>query len=586
MGSRRHHHRHHRRGDRCDRVAATPQPALHQHDDHRRRYGRGHRDAQVPRDPPEPRTHHRVGPGLVRRLPPLHLLLHDPRSLHCHRWLDHPLRHRLQARHGPRIGQPAHLRLGLWSVLPVAPTDPHDHGRGHPAVPLRLHVHHLRREPVLDTGRRIRLLVQPVHRHPVHRSLRLCGARGPPPGLGGVRACRLCHVPHRRGYVRARRGGHHHGGRAAPEHLGHPRRRHPAHRWRRHHRPQGPVVAHAVVGRVDRAGRSPAHRRLAGTVRSGARVLHLHGLHERRGVGPLLPRGRHMGAGPGRIGRHHGGAGAEPLRHLYHPPRHRLGSGHRYRPAGEPLQRPAAPTLVHLGVPHGGLGFRHRLYRCGHAVASLAAAPLGTNHCLAPVPGRCRVGFGTKRRGAGRRTGPARAVRRSPYAAPSTSAALEAGCRQRGHLGIAGHIAHRRAPVRPPAGRQRPRGALRPERGVQLVAVQLRRLRGTDLVSRVPLHHADHAVGGQEVRLWSSDVGIQREREPLRDSRGSHAPALLDQRVHRFHGGTALRVVGHDAVPLPQPGRAVRRALRARGRACPMARSTSRSVSNTSSSSA
>ena len=40
----------------------------------------------------------RLGPGLVRRLPPLHLLLHASRPLHRHRRLDHPLRRRVQAR--------------------------------------------------------------------------------------------------------------------------------------------------------------------------------------------------------------------------------------------------------------------------------------------------------------------------------------------------------------------------------------------------------------------------------------------------------------------------------------------------------
>ena len=40
-----------------------------------------------------------------------------------------------------------------------------------------------------------------------------------------------------------------------------------------------------------------------------------------------------------------------------------------------------------------------------------------------------------------------------------------------------------------------------------------------------------------------------------------------DERVHRLHGRPPVRVLGHDAVPLPQPGGAVGRAVRARSRA-------------------
>ena len=87
------------------------------------------------------------------------------------------------------------LRLGLRPLLPPPRADPHPAGRGHPAVPLRLHVHHLRREPVLDPGGGVLVLLQPVPRRPVPRALRLRRARGEVPGLGGAGAGRAASCP-------------------------------------------------------------------------------------------------------------------------------------------------------------------------------------------------------------------------------------------------------------------------------------------------------------------------------------------------------------------------------------------------------
>ena len=553
--------------------------------------------------PLEPRTHHRVGPGLVRRLPPLHLLLHHPRSLHRHRRLDHPLRHRLQARHDPRLGHPAHLRLGLWSVLPAAPADPHDHGRGHPAVPLRLHVHHLRREPVLDPGRRVRLLVQSVPGHPVHRPLRLCGARGAPPGLGCGRCWPCVSCPTSSA--------------ACTRSVGRP-----SSRWSSCCRTPG---ASATTASCASAGAAP--------------------------IVPNIPWWRTLwwAASTVLIGLLLTGVWLGPfgLEHAYS-----ISMGYTNVEGWALYFREAdtwALVLAGLGAitavlvrsrfgicitllgiasgvataidPQGSL-YNVRLlplwfisvylmaaWAFGTGCIAVAmwwrrlrAAPLGTGHrpaarlrgVTAEVPdGEVPAVLAAEESAPDRleprrrpRRRPARAVHRSPDAAPSTRAALEAGRHQRGHPGLARRVARRRAAVRPLDDPERPRGAHRPERGVELVAVQLHRLRGSDLVPRVPLHHADDGVRGQEVRLWAAHVGVQLEREPLRDARGPHAPALLDQRVHRFHGGAALRVVGHDAVPLPQPGRAVGRTLGARGRPALRTPRRHRWASSTSSSSA
>ena len=61
-----------------------------------------------------------------------------------------------------RFGHAADLRLGVRPFLPAPGTSPDPAGRGHPPVPVRLHLHHLRREPVLDLGGGVRLLLQPV----------------------------------------------------------------------------------------------------------------------------------------------------------------------------------------------------------------------------------------------------------------------------------------------------------------------------------------------------------------------------------------------------------------------------------------
>ena len=64
-------------------------------------------------------------------------------------------------------------------------------------------------------------------------------------------------------------------------------------------------------------------------------------------------------------------------------------------------------------------------------------------------------------------------------------------------------------------------------------------------------------TGGPALRLRPGHVGVQPRPQPLRHARGADAAAVLDGRLHRLDGGPALRVLGHHAVPLPQPGRAL-----------------------------
>ena len=95
----------------------------------------------------------------------------------------------------------------------------------------------------------------------------------------------------------------------------------------------------------------------------------------------------------------------------------------------------------------------------------------------------------------------------------------------------------------------------RPQPGHELVQLQLRGLRGTGLVSGVPLPHADDGCDGKRYgcgrAMWEYSASENRFGTP---------EALCSfptetERLHRLDGGPALRVLGDDAVPLPEPGR-------------------------------
>ncbi|MEZ5134434.1 MAG: hypothetical protein R2699_05095 [Acidimicrobiales bacterium] len=59
----------------------------------------------------------------------------------------------------------------------------------------------------------------------------------------------------------------------------------------------------------------------------------------------------------------------------------------------------------------------------------------------------------------------------------------------------------------------------------------------------------------------SGHVGARTATRPVRHADGVDAAAVLDRQLHRLDGGSVLRVVVVDAVPLHQPGRAVHPAL-------------------------
>ena len=68
--------------------------------------------------------------------------------------------------------------------------------------------------------------------------------------------------------------------------------------------------------------------------------------------------------------------------------------------------------------------------------------------------------------------------------------------------------------------------------------------------------------------LRSGIVGEQRRQRQLRHDDGADAAAVLDRRLHRLDGGSVLRGVGHDAVPLPHDGGDVEAVVEPGARRC------------------
>ena len=79
---------------------------------------------------------------------------------------------------------------------------------------------------------------------------------------------------------------------------------------------------------------------------------------------------------------------------------------------------------------------------------------------------------------------------------------------------------------------------------------------------RVPRGDPDDGQGGRRSGVRTGHVGVRPVGEPVRHHHGAHAASLLDQRLRRLDGGTAVRIVGHHPVPLHQPERVVGLALR------------------------
>ena len=185
-----------RRGHRRHPVAAPPQPAAVQHHDHRRRHRRPLRDAGVLQLQPLARPPHRLGPGVVRRLS-----RSTPSTSCCPtcwpRWPRHVIPYNIAFKLVTILGSVL-LPVAAWAcgrLFGLRAPGAGGAGRRHPAVPLRLHLHHLRGEPLLDAGRRVRLLAQPVARPRVPRALRPRAAHRPAPGLGRRRPGRCASSP-------------------------------------------------------------------------------------------------------------------------------------------------------------------------------------------------------------------------------------------------------------------------------------------------------------------------------------------------------------------------------------------------------
>ena len=148
-----------RLGDRGGAVAAPSQPpVVHLGLDRRRQRG-ALRPAGVPAvGPLVARPAHRLGPRMVRRLPPLHLLLRPAGPVRRAGQLRHPLRTGLQMDHRARVGPAPGGGLGHGAPLRHAACRSRCVGRPDPVLPLRLHVHHLRGEPLLHPGGGVLLL--------------------------------------------------------------------------------------------------------------------------------------------------------------------------------------------------------------------------------------------------------------------------------------------------------------------------------------------------------------------------------------------------------------------------------------------
>ena len=221
---------------------------------------------------------------------------------------------------------------------------------GHPAVPVRPLVQHLRRQPHVDDGGRVRLLAGPGRRGPVHRRCGTGHARGQSPGPG-----RRAAGPHRADapVLRLLRAGR---GRRAAARSAVARRR---------------VAQPALLDRLHRSARRGSQRVV------GVSVLVEPGPAQRHGLGkgaPLpvlavvaellrlqLPDERSAAAAVHRPGA--GGSGAAVLQ--AGPARHGAGGGRGDRrgrlrdPArGTPLECPDPALLLPHRVPDRGS--RHR----------------------------------------------------------------------------------------------------------------------------------------------------------------------------------------------------------------------------------
>ena len=282
-----------RRGHRRHPVAAQPRAAPLEHLHHRRRHrGPLHDAGLLELQPPAGPAPHRLGPRLVRRLPDLHLLLRPARRPD-RPGARHLLPYGLAFKWGTVPGSVL-LPVAAWAcgrLFRLRRPRPGGPRRGDPALPLRLHVHDLRREPVLDAGRRVRLLALGGPRRLVPRPVRPRRAHRPAPRLGRRRAGPLHPLAHRAGHVRHRRGRGPDADGAPPGPLPAPRRRvRPLGRGGAGPGARGgarPATRRVVVG-VDGGRRRLAVRLVAGALRGRPALFDGDGLPERHDLRHLV----------------------------------------------------------------------------------------------------------------------------------------------------------------------------------------------------------------------------------------------------------------------------------------------------------
>ena len=197
------------------------------------------------------------------------------------------------------------------------------------------------------------------------------------------------------------------------------------------------------------------------------------------------------------------------------------GPGLRVHAAGPALERAPAALLLPLPLPPGGRG-------------RVRGGP-DDRRAGRPRPGSTQHRLAVRDRG---RLAPRRPGARGPAAAHAAASACTRADNSYSFLGL------------------QERGQ-RPELRAVLGPLELHGLRGQGRLRRVPRPHPHDGGGRPRARLRAVLLGVREGAEPLRHPDGADAASALDRRVHRLDGRALLRGVGHHAVPLPQPGRAL-----------------------------
>ena len=364
-----------RLGDRRRALAAPPEPAAVHLDAHRWRQRRPLRHAGLLEvGSPVPRAAHRLGPGLVRRLPSLHLLLRPAGSLGA--LASYVVPYALAFKWVTVLGSVL-LPVAAWAMGRLFGMR-----RAFPGALAALTLCYLFDYTYTIYGGNLFSTLAGEYAYSLSIALALLFlglmARGLRTGRHRgwtavvLAACILAHiVPALFALVGAVSSSLMEmlpAADAAAGHLACPSVR--------RGRPAGPdPAAGAVVGRLDHGHRCAAGRLLVGALRHRAGLRHLHGLRQRPHLRrhPVAPGGL-VGPDPRRALGHGRLRAAQPLRHPDGPARRGVRAGRDLRPAGQPLQRPVPPAVVPPRLPPGRLGRRDGGDRRGRPVAVVGGA--------------------------------------------------------------------------------------------------------------------------------------------------------------------------------------------------------------------